>query len=95
VEFYFHSPISQYALKRSVFFLSRRQGSPSITKLHRSIDADLEAAIKTKKFRPMTLTADIQEQFGTIWNGKGSTGRFLCCILVLLQENSLYEKVHR
>jgi len=55
----------------------------------------LKQQYKQKIFRPMTLTADIQEQFGTIWNGKGSTGRFLCCILVLLQENSLYEKVHR
>lgn len=46
-------------------------------------------------FRPMTLTADIQEQFGTIWNGKGSTGRFLGRILILVQENILYESVHR
>jgi hypothetical protein len=50
---------------------------------------------KQEIFRPMTLTADTQEQSGTIWNGKGSTGRFLGCILILVQENILYENVHR
>jgi len=50
---------------------------------------------KQEMFRPMTLTADIQEQSGTSWKGKGSTGRFLGCILILVQENILYENVHR
>jgi hypothetical protein len=34
----------------------------------------LKQQYKQEIFRPMTLTADIQEQFGTIWKGKGSTG---------------------
>jgi len=52
----------------------------------------LKQPYKQEIFRPMTLTADIQETFEIIWNGKGSTGRFWVVFLFCFKKTSFMRR---